>query len=55
VGAGDAFTAAMAHRLVRNATPQEALDAANRYAALVVAKRGAVPVLSLDELAAIGF
>jgi fructokinase len=54
VGAGDAFTAAMAHRLVRNATPQEALDAANRYAALVATKNGAVPELSSDDLAAIG-
>jgi fructokinase len=54
VGAGDAFTAAMAHRLVRNATPQEALDAANRYAALVATKKGAMPLLSFDDLAAIG-
>jgi fructokinase len=54
VGAGDAFTAAMVHRLVRNATPEEALDAANRYAALVASKKGAVPVLSFDELGAIG-
>ncbi len=54
VGAGDAFTAAMAHRLVRNATPQETLHAANRYAALVATKKGAVPVLSSEELAGIG-
>ncbi len=54
VGAGDAFTAAMAHRLVRDATPQETLHAANRYAALVATKKGAVPVLSFDDLAAIG-
>ncbi len=55
VGAGDAFTAAMAHQLVRNATPQETLHAANRYAALVATKKGAMPVVSSDELAAIGF
>ncbi len=54
VGAGDAFTAAMAHQLVRNATPQETLDAANRYAALVATKKGAMPVVSSDELAGIG-
>ena len=54
VGAGDAFTAAMAHRLVRDATPGETLHAANRYAALVATKKGAVPVLSFDDLAAIG-
>jgi fructokinase len=55
VGAGDAFTAAMAHRLVRNATPRETLEAANRYAALVATKKGAVPTLSSEELAAIGW
>ena len=54
VGAGDAFTAAMAHQLVRNATPQETLHAANRYAALVATKKGAMPVISSDELAGIG-
>jgi len=54
VGAGDAFTAALAHRLVRNATPEETLQAANGYAALVATKKGAVPVLSSANLAAIG-
>jgi fructokinase len=54
VGAGDAFTAAMAHQLVRNATLQETLHVANRYAALVATKRGAMPVLSSDDLAGIG-
>ena len=54
VGAGDAFTAAMAHQLVHNATPQEALKAANRYAALVATKKGAMPVVSSDERAGIG-
>ena len=51
---GDAFVAAMAHNLVRNAKPQEALDAANRYAALVATKQGAMPLLSSVELAAMG-
>jgi fructokinase len=54
VGAGDAFTAAMAHQLVRNATLQETLRAANRYAALVTTKRGAMPAFSSDDLAGIG-
>jgi fructokinase len=54
VGAGDAFTAAMAHWLVRDATSREALEAANGYAALVATKKGAVPALSADELDAIG-
>jgi fructokinase len=54
VGAGDAFTAAMTHRLVRNASSQEALEAANGYAALVATKQGAVPAVSANDLAAIG-
>ena len=54
VGAGDAFTAALVHRLVRSATPREALEAANGYAALVATKKGAVPALSAEKLAAIG-
>ncbi len=54
VGAGDAFTAAMAHQLVQGATPQETLHAANRYAALVATKQGAMPVISSDEIAGIG-
>ena len=54
VGAGDAFTAAMAHQLVRNATPEETIHAANRYAALVAAKKGAMPVVSSEELAEFG-
>jgi fructokinase len=54
VGAGDAFTAAMVHQLVHNATPQETLHAANRYAALVATKQGAMPLISSAELVAIG-
>lgn len=54
VGAGDAFTAALAHRLVRGAAPEEALRTANRYAALVATKRGAMPEVSPEELARIG-
>ncbi len=54
VGAGDAFTAAMAHQLVRGAAPEETLHAANRYAALVAMKQGAMPVVSSEELAEIG-
>ncbi|MDH3456201.1 MAG: carbohydrate kinase [Gemmatimonadota bacterium] len=54
VGAGDAFTAAMTCALVRQATPEQALVTANRYAALVATKPGAMPVLSAEELAEIG-
>jgi fructokinase len=53
VGAGDAFTAAMTHQLVRHATPERTLHAANQYAALVAARQGAMPVLSSEELAGI--
>lgn len=54
VGAGDAFTAALAHQLTRGAAPRETLDVANRYAALIASKKGAMPDVSSDELAAIG-
>ena len=54
VGAGDAFTAAMAHHLVRRATPDVSLDAANRYAALVATKPGAMPMLTDEEIASLG-
>ena len=54
VGAGDAFTAAVVHALVRQASPETALQAANRYAALVATKQGAMPVLSSEEIAGIG-
>ena len=46
VGVGDAFIAAMTHRLVRDADPEAALAFANRYAALVATRRGAMPKLS---------
>ena len=55
VGAGDAFTAAMAHQFVHRATLQHVVDAANRYAAVIASKRGAMPALSREELAAIGW
>lgn len=54
VGAGDAFTAAMAHQLVRGASPRETLRVANRYGALVASRKGAMPVLSDGDLASIG-
>ncbi|MDH3497097.1 MAG: carbohydrate kinase [Gemmatimonadota bacterium] len=54
VGAGDAFTAALVHRLVRNATREDALQTANRYAALVASRQGAMPELSAEDLAGTG-
>lgn len=55
VGAGDAFAAAMAHQLVREVPLQRVVEAANRYAAVIASKRGAMPALSSEELAAIGW
>jgi fructokinase len=43
VGAGDAFTAALTHHLVRDHAPDRALAAANRYGAFVASRPGAMP------------
>jgi len=53
VGAGDAFTAAMVHALVRTRPPDEVLHLANQYAALVAARPGAMPGLSESDLGSI--
>jgi len=45
VGAGDAFTAAMVHQIIHRTTLQQVVDAANRYAAVIASKRGAMPAL----------
>ncbi len=47
VGVGDAFIAAMTHRLVRGDDPTAAVTFANRYAALIATRRGAMP--DIDE------
>ncbi|WP_428262765.1 PfkB family carbohydrate kinase [Haliangium sp.] len=49
VGAGDAFTAALAHHLVRHHEPARANLAANRYGAFVAGRAGAMPEVP-DEL-----
>jgi fructokinase len=43
VGAGDAFTAALGHHLLRAHSLEKAGAAANRYAALVASRAGAMP------------
>jgi fructokinase len=43
VGAGDAFTAALIHGLLRDVGPKAANERANRYAAYVATQRGAMP------------
>ncbi|MBT8400739.1 MAG: carbohydrate kinase [Rhodothermia bacterium] len=53
VGVGDSFIAAMTHKLVRESDPEEALRFANRYAALVATRRGAMPKISDVDLARI--
>lgn len=43
VGVGDAFTAALTHQMLRNKPLDEALKSANRYAAHIAARKGAMP------------
>jgi len=45
VGAGDAFTAALVHHLLRGHALERAHAAASRYAAFVAGQRGAMPVV----------
>lgn len=45
VGAGDAFTAALAHNLCRGNAPVQTLAHANAHAAFVASQRGAMPDL----------
>jgi fructokinase len=47
VGAGDAFAAALVHHLVRSDDPERISRAANRYAAFVASRPGAMP--AIDE------
>lgn len=50
VGAGDAFSAALAHGLVEDLTVPGILDMATRLAAFVAARAGAIPAWSPGEL-----
>ncbi|RMG54026.1 MAG: hypothetical protein D6723_05960 [Acidobacteria bacterium] len=50
VGAGDAFTAALAYHYLRGASLTAMSEAANRLGALVAARRGAVPMIDEDIL-----
>ena len=45
IGAGDAFTAAMTHYLLRGATPETLNEAGNRWGGWVASQSGAMPVL----------
>jgi fructokinase len=50
VGAGDAFSAAMATQLLDRKKLEEAATFANAYAALIASKQGATPEVSDEEL-----
>lgn len=50
VGAGDAFTAALVHHLLRGRSLEETLKAANHYAARVATMRGGMPEIIPREL-----
>lgn len=50
VGAGDAFTACLAHHYIRERPLEEISDAANRFAAWVATQRGATPPVSAGLL-----
>lgn len=50
VGAGDAFTACLAHHYVRGNPLQQISEAANRFASWVATQRGATPPISSTQL-----
>lgn len=50
VGAGDAFTACLAHHYVRGYSLEGISEAANRFASWVATQRGAMPPISTDQL-----
>lgn len=52
IGAGDAFTAAMTHYLLRGATLARINEAGNRWGAWVASQSGAMPPLSQETVAA---
>ncbi len=53
VGVGDAFTAALTHHLLRNTPLDVTIDVANRYAAQVAARQGAMPSLPTGVIDAV--
>jgi len=53
IGAGDAFTAALAHYLLRGADLATLNEAGNRWGAWVASERGAMPLLTKETLAEI--
>lgn len=53
VGAGDAFTACLAHHYLRGHSLQEISDSANRFASWVATQKGATPPISNEKLQSI--
>lgn len=53
VGAGDAFTACLAHQYLRGRSLQEISESANRFASWVATQTGATPPISADMLQSI--
>jgi fructokinase len=53
VGAGDAFTACLAHHYLRGHSLQEISESANRFASWVATQTGATPPISTDKLQSI--
>ncbi|HLN99471.1 MAG TPA: carbohydrate kinase [Pyrinomonadaceae bacterium] len=50
VGAGDAFTACLAHHYLRGHSLEEISESANRFASWVATQTGATPPISTDKL-----
>ena len=50
IGAGDAFTAAMTHYMLRGAEPATLNEAGNRWGSWVASQPGAMPALTDAEL-----
>jgi fructokinase len=50
IGAGDAFTACVAHYYVQGWPLEQISDSANRFAAWVATQVGATPVMPQDRL-----
>jgi fructokinase len=50
VGAGDAFTACLAHHFLRRHSLQEISESANRFASWVATQTGATPSITMDQL-----
>ncbi len=53
VGLGDGFTAALTLEILKNQSPEQALEKASRYTSLLAEKKGGMPELEKRELTAL--